>query len=157
MKTTVQQASAPAAAPALIDLGTLQALGSERFEDVCASAFKHTGFFVEPTGLGPSYGIDLIMATIGQGGYADDWVAMRCVYKEGPVTAKEAIVFMDAMESEGFDRGIIVTSCEVLPEALEAAAGHTDLQIIDGGAFVEKLSGLPQDAQEEVAAVATAA
>jgi restriction endonuclease Mrr len=158
MKTTIQSVSSMsgAASGALPKLETLLSMGPERFEDVCAAAFKHSGYFVEPTGLGPDYGIDLIMATIGEGGYADDWVAMRCLVTEGSVTAEESKAFIEALESEGFDRGIMVTTGTFVPDAEEAVAGHGDLQLVDGRAFLEKLAGLPSEAQAEVIAVAMA-
>ena len=158
MKTITQSVSSlsGAASRALPKLETLLSLGQERFEDVCAAAFKHSGYFVEPTGLGPDYGIDLIMATVGEGGYADDWVAMRCLVTDGAVTAEESQAFIEALDSEGFHQGIMVTMGTFLPGAEELVTGHGDLQLVDGPAFLEKLAGLPTEAQAEVMAMAMA-
>jgi restriction endonuclease Mrr len=153
MKMTTLQDSSPAAAT--LELAMLQSLGKERFEDVCAAAYKHSGYFVEPTGLGPDYGIDLIMATVGKGGFADDWVAMRSIFSGEPVTAREIQTFIDAMESEGFARGILVTTGDILPEAAALADRQEDIQLVDGGTFLTQLDRLPEAGRREVVSVAT--
>ncbi|MEM7146502.1 MAG: restriction endonuclease [Verrucomicrobiota bacterium] len=155
MNTSVKPVDTGVREEALVgNLEGLRGLGQEAFEDICAAVFKQSGFFVEPTGLGPGYGIDLILATVGEGGYADDWLAMRCLCTVGEVGEVETKAFMEAMESEGFDRGIVVTTGSFEAGAVEAAAGHADLRLVDGLAFLEKLAGLSGEARREVAAVA---
>jgi restriction system protein len=113
-----------------VDIGRLNSLSWQAFENQVAEVYRQQGYFVEETGGGGGDGgIDLILHRNGQKS------VVQCKrWKTYKVSVQPIRELFGVMTAEGADRAIFITSGIYTNEALHFAEGKP-LELIDGEQF----------------------
>ncbi|MBC7501610.1 MAG: restriction endonuclease [Herminiimonas sp.] len=132
-------------------LDALRAIEWKRFELLCGKYYEAAGFKTETIPFGPDGGIDIrLYRSDPNNPIALVQCKARNNAKVGVVTARE---LLGVITSGKVGRGILVTTSTFSNEAI-AFASANPIQLIDGPAFLAKISGLPESAQKALLAFA---
>ncbi len=156
LEPTLYAREAPAAAApdtGAWSLALLNALEARRFEAVCAACFESLGYEVHASSRGTERPVDLRLCCRDA---ERPRILVRCAAAQGaPTDDRAARELLAALEAEGADQGIVVTSSTFTSEA-RALAGGRKLHLIDGKDLLWKIERLSEARQATLLKHATA-
>ena len=127
----------------------LKQLEWRRFEELCAAYYEAMGLTTKVGAPGAGGGVDIIVKSKDSLflARAKAWDAYR-------VGIKSVLELRSAMAAAKMSRGVLLTAGRFTQEAV-TLAGKEDIQMIDGGALLEKLAALPPEKSQALLKFAT--
>jgi hypothetical protein len=143
----------PQTPPAVWSMPLLKAIEWHRFEHVVAAYERELGSHAELTDFGPDGGVDI--RVFEKEGRAPKRIIQCKAFGTQPVDVKLVRELMGVMAHEKAAQGALYTTSTFTPPALEFASDHPELDLVDGPAFLLRITRLDPQAQARLIAIAT--